>query len=347
MKIKTNQPKPTLYTYDPAAYAHYSAFKTKKAFNTSFEMWLADYKRVFGRKELQALKTLVRFSVKVYGIATLSYKTLVREAKNTYGFKFCPRTAKRAVEKARDLGMLKTLETRKKRKDGKYGNGPLIYIWQPYEAQNVTLEKEADQPAASEPKPHQIKAEAQQAESPSQSDSAREMSPHKTSTTKAINIKLLNTCKGGSTAFTTIDTVLRIKQVDKTIKLFTKPVKPEKEIEPLRFHSRLKYVVYSSHLNTEKTLKAISEMVYGKVYSYTRFPVWADHKETMLEHALRVVEVCLEAHKKGKLNKIKSMRGFINHALNAEIDAYVMNHIEKLMPEPSEKALNEIMEFYA
>lgn len=171
------------------------------------------------------------------------------------------------------------------------------------------------------------------------------MSPHKTSTTKTINIKLLNTCKGVFTVYKSIPKKLKVKQSE--IQLFTQPVKPEKEIEPLRFHSRLKYVVYSSVMNNKSDLKAISQMIYGKVYSYTRFPVWADHRETMLEHLLRVVEVCLESRKKGKLNKIKSMLGFINHALDAEINAYVFNHIEKMMPTPSPAASDEIFNCYA
>ena len=72
-------------------------------------MWLADNKKEFGRKELQALKTIVRHSVKVPGIATLKLKTVVKVAKEEFDFSFDLRTAKRAVAKAKNLGMLVTL----------------------------------------------------------------------------------------------------------------------------------------------------------------------------------------------------------------------------------------------
>jgi hypothetical protein len=334
------------YTHDPAAYATYSAFKSDKELNTSFEMWLADYKPLFGRKELQALKTLVRYSVKVAGIATLKYSTLVSQAKERYGFEFCSRTAKRAVEKARQLGMLQTLETRKKRKDGSYGNGPSIYIWQPYKCQNVTLENEADRLDVAESKPYQINAEQQQAETAAQSDSAAEMSPQKALEIKASIIKLLNTYKGASSEYTSIAKKLKIKKTNR-IKLFTEPVKKPQEIVPLHFYSRLKAVVYSSVMNNESDLKAISEMVYGKVHSFTKFDVWTDHRETMLEHSLRVVEVCLKARKQGKLNKIKSMLGFINHSLDEEITAYILNEQKKILPQINPEISSQIIEMYS
>lgn len=56
-------------------------------------MWLADHKKEFGRKELQALKTIVRHSVKVPGIATLKLKTVVKVAKEEFDFSFDLRTA--------------------------------------------------------------------------------------------------------------------------------------------------------------------------------------------------------------------------------------------------------------
>lgn len=84
-------------------------------------------------------------------------------------------------------------------------------------------------------------------------------------------------------------------------------------------------------MNNESDLKAISEMIYSKVHSYTRFPVWKEHREIMLEHSLRVVEDCLNARKKGKLNTIKNMLGFINHALDDEINAYIMHQQRKIL----------------
>ena len=77
-----------------------------------------------GRKELQVLKTIIRHSVKV--------------AKEKFNFSFDVRTAKRAVAKAKKLGMLMTLETRKANTNLK---GPSIYVWQPYQCQNVPTTK--------------------------------------------------------------------------------------------------------------------------------------------------------------------------------------------------------------
>lgn len=87
-------------------------------------------------------------------------------------------------------------------------------------------------------------------------------------------------------------------------------------------------------------------MVYGKVYGYTKFPVWQSHQETMLEHSLRVVEVCLEAHKNGQLAHIKSMRGYIHHKLNEELTAYVEYHLEKLLPQVEPSTSQEIIDLY-
>ena len=69
------------YTHNPAAYKPFAKFHTLKALNTAFEMWLADHKGEFGKKELQALKTLIRHSAKVAGIATIKFKSLVKVTK--------------------------------------------------------------------------------------------------------------------------------------------------------------------------------------------------------------------------------------------------------------------------
>ena len=60
----TNQTQTITYTHNPAAYKTFANFTTAKDLNTAFEMWLADHKKEFGKKELQALKTIVRHSVK-------------------------------------------------------------------------------------------------------------------------------------------------------------------------------------------------------------------------------------------------------------------------------------------
>lgn len=327
------------YTHNPAAYKSFAKFNTLKALNTAFEMWLADHKRLFGKKELQALKTLIRHSAKVTGIATIKFKSLVKVAKEKFGFDFTTRTAKRAVEKARNLGMLVTLETRSAKTKLK---GPSIYVWQPYKSQNVTTVNSADNVAEISKECDEIKR-LEQSDKNTQRQGARgEMSPHKALTIKANIIKLLNTYSYG---FKTISKSIAIKQ-EQNIVLLTQPVKRPTDFTPLKFISRLKQVMYNSPMNRRSDVKAVTEMIYSKVHSYTKFDIWKEHKDTMLEHLLRVVEVCLDARKNKKLDHIKSMRGYINHCLDEELNAYVFNEIEKLTPAPDKKVSQEIVDLY-
>ena len=104
--------------------------------------------------------------------------------------------------------------------------------------------------------------------------------------------------------------------------------------------------MYNSLMNRRSDVKAVTEMIYSKVHSFTKFDVWKEHKDIMLEHLLRVVEVCLDARKNKKLDHIKSMRGYINHCLNEELTAYVFNEIEKLTPAPDKKVSQEIINLY-
>ena len=328
------------YTHKPEAYQTFAHFKKTEELNTAFEMWLADHKQKFGKKELQALKTLVRYSAKVAGIATIKFKTLVSVAQEKFGFTFNIRTAKRAVEKARGLGMLRTLETRKANTNLK---GPSIYIWQPYTCQNVTTGEPENVVEQIAKECEEIKQHKQQKKNAQPQGSQAQMSPHKAIKIKAIKIKLLNTYSYG---FQSISNSYAIKK-KQTITLLTQPVTSNEDQQPLRFISRLKNVLYSSLMNHKDDVTAITEMIYGKVYRYTQFDVWKNHKDTMLEHSLRVVEVCLDARKNKKLDHIKSMRGYINHAIEKELTAYVVSQQEKLLPKVSPSTQQKILEVYA
>jgi len=335
----TNQTQTITYTYNPAAYKTFTNFTSVKALNTAFEMWLADHKKEFGKKELQALKTIVRHSVKVAGIATLKLKTLVKVAKEKFDFIFDVRTAKRAVAKAKKLGMLMTLETRTANTNLK---GPSIYVWQPYQCQNVPTTKVEPSIEKVAQECEEIKRRKQLDKNAQRQGSRGEMSPHKSIKIKAIKNKLLNTYTYG---FKSISKSIAIKQEQK-ITLLTQPVNRPTDFAPLKFISRLKQVMYNSPMNRRSDVKAVTEMIYSKVHSFTKFDVWKAHKDIMLEHLLRVVEVCLDARKNKKLDHIKSMRGYINHCLNEELTAYVFNEIEKLTPAPDEKVSQEIVELY-
>ena len=335
----TNQKQTITYTYNPAAYKAFANFTTAKDLNTAFEMWLADHKKEFGRKELQALKTIVRHSVKVPGIATLKLKTVVKVAKEEFDFSFDLRTAKRAVAKAKNLGMLVTLETRTAKTNLK---GPSIYVWQPYQCKNVPTEKVGTNIEKIAQECEELKRSKQSDEVAQSPNANMEMSPHKSVFIKAIKNKLLNTYSYG---FKTISKSIAIKQ-ERKITLLTQPVKNPTDFKPLKFISRLKQVMYNSLMNRRSDVKAVTEMIYSKVHSFTKFDVWKEHKDIMLEHLLRVVEVCLDARKNKKLDHIKSMRGFINHCLNEELNAYVFNEIEKLTPAPDKKVSQEIINLY-
>lgn len=335
----TNQTQTITYTHNPAAYKTFTNFTSVKALNTAFEMWLADHKKEFGKKELQALKTIVRHSVKVAGIATLKLKTLVKVAKEKFDFIFDVRTAKRAIAKAKKLGMLMTLETRTANTNLK---GPSIYVWQPYKCQNVPTKKAEPSTEKVAQECEEIKRRKQLDKNAQRQGSRGEMSPHKSINTKTNIIKLLNTYSYG---FKTISKSIAIKQ-EQNIVLLTQPVKRPTDFAPLKFISRLKQVMYNSPMNRRSDVKAVTEMIYSKVHSYTKFDIWKEHKDTMLEHLLRVVEVCLDARKNKKLDHIKSMRGYINHCLDEELNAYVFNEIEKLTPAPDKKVSQEIVDLY-
>lgn len=327
------------YTHQPEAYKAFANFTQTKELNTSFEMWLADHKKKFGKKELQALKTLIRHSVRVAGIATIKFKNLVRVAAEKFGFHFDLRTAKRAVAKAKKLGMLMTLETRKANTNLK---GPSIYVWQPYQCQNVTTKNEATQIEKIAQECDELKHRQQQEKKKQAAQTKPKMSPHKSIITKAIRIKLLNTYQH---ACKTITQSMAIKN-QQTISLLTQPVKRPDEIAPLKFISRLKQVMYRSTMNHQSDVKAVTEMIYGKVHRYTKEPIWKEHKDTMLEHSLRIVEACLTARKNKQLNHIKSMRGFINNRLNEEINAYIELQREKLTPQVSPQVSQMIIDLY-
>jgi len=309
MKMKTKS-KALIYTHNPEHYKCYSQFKSVKQFNSNIEMWLADHKPTFGRKELQAIKVLLRHSVKVAGIATIKFNSLVRVAAEKFGYVFSIKTAKRAVAKAKQLGMLVTFATKSAKTDLK---APSVYVWQKYK--NV--------PTSITDVPTVQKAESVDAtpstENAQESTCVDEMTLHKTVAPEASIIKYY--IRKGAKAFKSIACKLSVKKVA-PVELIEQPVKPKESFKPLKFISRLKDVVYKSLLNKKDDVQAIIEIVHANVYAFTKLPAYKPFKDELLEKALRIVNACLTAHKQGSLDYIKSMRGFIDSRIKAELVAF-------------------------
>jgi len=307
MKTKS---KALIYTHNPEYYKCYSQFKSVKQFNSNIEMWLADHKPTFGRKELQAIKVLLRHSVKVAGIATIKFNSLVRVAAEKFGYVFSIKTAKRAVAKAKQLGMLVTFATKSAKTDLK---APSVYVWQKYK--NV--------PTSITDVPTVQKAESVDAtpstENAQESTCVDEMTLHKTVAPEASIIKYY--IRKGAKAFKSIACKLSVKKVA-PVELIEQPVKPKESFKPLKFISRLKDVVYKSLLNKKDDVQAIIEIVHANVYAFTKLPAYKPFKDELLEKALRIVNACLTAHKQGSLDYIKSMRGFIDSRIKAELVAF-------------------------
>lgn len=305
MKTKT-----VIYSWKPETYKKYSQFKSLKQFNSNIEMWLADHKPTFGRKELQAIKVLLRHSVKVAGIATIKFNSLVKVAEEKYGYVFSVKTAKRAVTKAKQLGMLVTLATKSSKTELK---APSVYVWQKYKNVPTVI---TEVPTAETATNVDVTTSTQNAKKSACED---EMSLHKTGVpeTSITNYYIRKAVK----SFKSIACKMSVKK-SAPVELIEQPVKPKESFKPLKFISRLKDVVYKSLLNKKDDVQAIIEIVHANVYEFTKSPAYKPFTDELLEKALQIVDACLTAHKNGSLDYIKSMRGFIDSRIKAELAAF-------------------------
>lgn len=329
MKTKT-----LIYTHKPEAYTSYAQFKTVKQFNTNIEMWLADHKTVFGRKELQAIKVLLRHSVKVAGIATIKFNSLVKVANEKYGYVFSVKTAKRAVTKAKKLGMLVTLATKSAKTDLK---APSVYIWQKYK--NV--------PTVATKVPTTETATNIDVTPSTQNETASacegEMTLHKTVAPEASIIKYY--IRKGAKSFKSIACKMSVKK-SAPVELIEQPVKSKESFKPLRFISRLKDVVYKSLLNTKEDAQAFVEIVHANIYEFTKSPAYKPYTDNLMEKALRIVDACLTAHKNGTLDHIKSMRGFVDSRIKAELTAFSELKVAEANKSINQDANTDIIDMY-
>lgn len=94
-------------------FKHLSQFTTLKDFNNHIEMWLAEYKNQFTKSELIALKRLIRFSAKVYGLSTASINTILKATEKN-GIGVSESTFHRMKRKAVKIGLLSIHYTTRK-----------------------------------------------------------------------------------------------------------------------------------------------------------------------------------------------------------------------------------------
>lgn len=108
-----------------------SQFTSLRDFNNSIEQWMVDHKATFTPSERIALRRLIRFCSKIYGVCNARINTLLEAIKD----KDCPvgvsrSTFKRMLTKARRIGLLVVQET--VRKDNSQSSN--LYIFQPYQS---------------------------------------------------------------------------------------------------------------------------------------------------------------------------------------------------------------------
>ncbi|MGO4890254.1 hypothetical protein ACJ2A9_21105 [Anaerobacillus sp. MEB173] len=112
-------------------FSAYSQFTTVKEFNAHVEQWLSQHGHKFSKGELICLQRLLRYSVKIIGVANVKIATVLKVINEEYYSNGISRsTFKRMGVKAKQLGMVEVLEL--KRESG--GQSSNLYIFQRYPA---------------------------------------------------------------------------------------------------------------------------------------------------------------------------------------------------------------------
>ncbi len=121
-----------------------SQFTSLKEFNSHMEQWALDVKELFTPSQYIALRRLIKFSCKHFGICTAKIGTLVKATYENNDMGGISRsTFKRAIAKAKELGLLKVHEST--RQNGSQSSN--IYVFNRYQSQ--------DEPPKSEQLNHQ------------------------------------------------------------------------------------------------------------------------------------------------------------------------------------------------
>lgn len=124
-------------------FEEYSQFASLTEFNHHMEMWLLDHKGNFSKGELLGLKRLVRFAVKLPGVANAKIGTILKTIHEEYQDNGISRsTFKRMILKAKNLGMINVYET--ERKNGSQTSN--LYVFNRFPINEPPKPKKMDQP---------------------------------------------------------------------------------------------------------------------------------------------------------------------------------------------------------
>lgn len=319
-----------IHNHQPQFFKQYSQFKDLSDFNRNFEMWAADIKKVIPKRQYNFLVTLKKFMAKVAGISTAKYKTIVKASNDTYNAPTSERTAQRIMPLLAKFGIVKMYDSKMQKTNLRGAN---IIVFQRYDVKKAKAFLQFKNGGTEEIN-ETVKIVA--TTTTNTNDTKNENGGTLNNTTKTINIKLLNTNK--ARVYNHAATLVKKFKIQKTktITLFTKTIRP------LSFVSRLKDILYKNNV-FKNDVNEIVSICYAKVYAYTKFDAWKEHKDTMLEHCYRIVE---DVIMKQSLLKIKSLKGFINHRLDQEIEAYIHNEIEKIHT-PTQNVCQKIVDIYS
>ncbi len=107
-------------------FAEYSQFKSLEDFNNHIQQWMVEYKHEFTKSERVALKRLVRYSAKFFGVANAKISTLLKAInQKAGGFGVSRSTVERMLRKAKTFGILTVKHTFKT----KGGKGHNVYVF--------------------------------------------------------------------------------------------------------------------------------------------------------------------------------------------------------------------------
>ncbi|MGO4889618.1 hypothetical protein ACJ2A9_17875 [Anaerobacillus sp. MEB173] len=108
-------------------FAAYSQFHSVNEFNAHIELWLNQHGNQFSKGEHIGLQRLLRYSVKIIGVANVKIATALKVIhEEYYGNGISRSTFKRMIAKAKYLGILEVIEL--KRESG--GQSSNLYVFQ-------------------------------------------------------------------------------------------------------------------------------------------------------------------------------------------------------------------------
>ncbi|UTR12102.1 hypothetical protein MM300_07370 [Evansella sp. LMS18] len=181
-------------------FSEFSKFQSIEEFNTHIRQWLDFSGSVFTKGELIGLTRLVRYCVKVVGVANMKIGTILRTIHEEFdGNGISRSTFKRMIGKAKGIGMLTVMELSRE----KGGQSSNLYIFHPC-PENIETSRSQKGP----PPEKAFKATTQQKTSPpssvSEPPSREQLNHHKTNKnlkTKTKN-KITNRTGGLDYTFT-------------------------------------------------------------------------------------------------------------------------------------------------